>query len=209
MVDFSRNYRSFNELDSKPKAIIFDWDNTLADTWPLIQEAMNEARTAFGKEPWSAKEVKDKVHKSMRESFPIMFGDDWQAAGKLYLESYARNNLVNLKLLPDALDLLKELKKQNIAVFLVSNKIGATLRKEVEALNLGEYFFSVVGSMDADADKPNIDSTALALRGSDVDFEKYQGDKKDIWFIGDTISDIRCAINCQFRPIVFNADYGW
>ena len=204
---FTKNYAAFTalEIKTKPKAIVFDWDNTLADTWPLIHDAMNEARVAFGKETWSPQEVKDRVHKSMRESFPAMFGDDWQEAGKIYLDSYAKNNLTNLRLLPGALNLLKELKKQNIRVFLVSNKIGITLRKEVEALNLNEYFFSVIGSMDADLDKPNVDPVRLALQGSDVDFET---DKDDIWFIGDTISDIDCAINCGFTAIAYDYDRG-
>jgi phosphoglycolate phosphatase len=26
---------------SIPRAILFDWDNTLVDTWPLIHTAMN------------------------------------------------------------------------------------------------------------------------------------------------------------------------
>ncbi len=205
MFDLTKNYDAFAGIKAKPKAIVFDWDNTLADTWPLIQSAMNEARVAFGKEAWSAREVKEKVHKSMRESFPVMFGDDWQSAGKLYLDSYAKNNLTNLKLLPGTLDLLQELKKQDIRVFLVSNKIGVTLRKEVKALNLGEYFFSVIGSMDSAFDKPGDAPVRLALQGSDVDFEK---DKADIWFIGDTISDIQCGVNCGFKPVIFNSDEG-
>lgn len=205
MLDLSKNYQAFAEIKTKPKAIVFDWDNTLVDTWPLIHVAINKARVAFGKEPWSLKDVKDKVHKSMRESFPVMFGDDWQAAGKIYLDSYAKNNLTHLKLLDGSMDLLEELKKQGIRVFLVSNKIGITLRKEVAALNLNEYFFSVIGSMDADFDKPGDEPVRLALQGSDIDFEK---DKNDIWFIGDTISDIDCAVNCGFTPIAYDCDQG-
>ena len=28
-------------LDRLPRAAIFDWDNTLVDTWPVIHESMN------------------------------------------------------------------------------------------------------------------------------------------------------------------------
>ena len=103
------------------------------------------------------------------------------------------------------LDLLKDLKKQDIRVFLVSNKIGITLRKEVAKLELNEYFFSVIGSMDANQDKPDVDPVKLALQGSDIDFER---DKGDVWFIGDTVSDIDCGLNCGFTPIAFDSDYG-
>jgi phosphoglycolate phosphatase len=39
---------------TKPKAILFDWDNTLADTWPTIHQAMSETFAAMGQEPWSS-----------------------------------------------------------------------------------------------------------------------------------------------------------
>ena len=33
---------TINLKNSKPSAIIFDWDNTLANTWPLIEKAMHD-----------------------------------------------------------------------------------------------------------------------------------------------------------------------
>jgi phosphoglycolate phosphatase len=32
-----------------PKAVIFDWDNTLVDSWPVIHHALNETLEAYGK----------------------------------------------------------------------------------------------------------------------------------------------------------------
>ena len=39
MTDFTQNTEAFLKLP-KPKAVIFDWDNTLVDTWPLIHQAI-------------------------------------------------------------------------------------------------------------------------------------------------------------------------
>ncbi len=58
----------------KPKAVIFDWDNTLVDTWPLIQAAIDATMRATGREEWGLEKVRNNVHKSMRESFPKIFG---------------------------------------------------------------------------------------------------------------------------------------
>ena len=58
-----------------PRAFLFDWDNTLVDSWPIIHDALNVTLTAFGKEPWSLDETRSRVRKSMRDSFPKLFGD--------------------------------------------------------------------------------------------------------------------------------------
>ena len=76
-MNIEKNLAALQNL-KKPKAVIFDWDNTLVDTWPLIHRAINTTMNAMGKEEWSLQKVKDTVHKSMRESFPGIFGDNWQ-----------------------------------------------------------------------------------------------------------------------------------
>jgi phosphoglycolate phosphatase len=48
MTDFSKNKAALLLL-KKPKAIIFDWDNTLVDTWPLIQTAIDTTMVQMGK----------------------------------------------------------------------------------------------------------------------------------------------------------------
>ena len=37
-----------------PRAILFDWDNTLVDTWPTIIECYNATFKALGQTPWTA-----------------------------------------------------------------------------------------------------------------------------------------------------------
>ena len=50
-----------------PKAVIFDWDNTLVDSWPVIHHALNETLEAYGKPLWTLEETKDRVRHSMRD----------------------------------------------------------------------------------------------------------------------------------------------
>ena len=37
----------------RPTAILFDWDNTLVDSWATIHEALNVVMAAMGKPLWS------------------------------------------------------------------------------------------------------------------------------------------------------------
>ncbi len=194
---YQKNFEALKNL-KKPKAVIFDWDNTLVDTWPLICAAINITMKAMQKEEWSLKKVKDTVHKSMRESFPEIFGDRWQEAGEIYKNTYRSINLTNLQFLPSALDLLNKLQEKNILQMVVSNKIGSTLRKEIKSLKIEDKFFSAVGSTDASYDKPHRAPVELALSASDVELEKDH-----IWFVGDTIADVDCAFNIGCQAIVY------
>ena len=57
-----------------PKAILFDWDNTLIDSWSVILAAMNHTLVELGHEPWSRVEIEARARLSLRDSFPTLFG---------------------------------------------------------------------------------------------------------------------------------------
>ncbi len=194
--NFSKNKEALRRLP-KPKAVIFDWDNTLVDTWPLIQGAIDKTMVDMGREPWGLEKVRDNVHKSMRESFPEIFGNDWQKAGEIYKNSYRSTHLDRIQLLPGALELINALQEKGILQFVVSNKIGVTLRKEAAKIGVDQKFFALIGASDASYDKPSKEPVELAFLGTDLD------PKKDvIWFVGDTIADVECAYNSGCLPIV-------
>jgi phosphoglycolate phosphatase len=134
----------------------------------------------------------------MRESFPDIFGDDWQKAGEIYKSTYRSIHLEQIQLLPGALELMEKLEEKGIMQFIVSNKIGLTLRKEAAQIGVDRKFFALIGANDASDDKPSRQPVDLALMGSDLDSKK-----DEIWFIGDTIADVECAYNSDCRPIVY------
>jgi len=201
-MNLTKNKQAFLKLP-KPKAVIFDWDNTLVDTWPLIHQAIDTTLIAMGREPWGLEKVCDNVHKSMRESFPIIFGDKWEEAGEIYKNTYRSIHLEKIQLLSNSLKLIETLENKGILQFIVSNKIGATLRKEAKKINVDKKFFALIGATDADADKPSAAPVHLALMGSGVDPQK-----DEVWFIGDTIADIDCAYNSDCRAILYGHSSG-
>jgi phosphoglycolate phosphatase len=152
----------------------------------------------MGRELWSLEKVKTDIHKSMRESFPPLFGDRWQEAGEIYKNSYRSQHLEKLEFLPGAIELINFLHQKEVLLFVISNKMGDTLRLEVSSLNLDGKFLSLIGSGDAIMDKPHKAPVDLALQGSGIDAEKDL-----IWFVGDTITDVECAINSSCQPILY------
>ena len=74
-----------------PKALLFDWDNTLVESWDAIHHALVVTFEAMGHEPWSLDETKARVRRSLRDAFPALFGARWEEARKLYLERHANS----------------------------------------------------------------------------------------------------------------------
>ena len=181
----------------KPKAILFDWDNTIADTWPTIHKALENTFIDMGHEPWSFEETKVKIHKSLRDSFPEIFGDRWKEAGDKYLSYFEETHLQNIKILDGAEEVLKELVSLGVYMAVVSNKTGYNLRKEVDHLGWNHYFSKVIGAKDAEQDKPATHPVLMALDGSGIELGK------DVWFIGDSITDMECAYNAGCTAIFY------
>lgn len=174
---------------TRPKAIIFDWDNTLVDTWPVIHESLRVTFETYGLTPWTLEEAKVRVRKSMRDSFPALFGDQWEEAGKVFYRRFGEIHMEKLEPLPGAETMLKTLSAEGVYLGVVSNKQGPYLRTEADGLDWTRFFGKLVGANDAEADKPNRAPVDLALAPSGIEAGG------DVWFVGDADIDIECGQN--------------
>ena len=172
-----------------PRAILFDWDNTLVDSWATIHEALNFLMRAMDKPEWSLAETRERVRLSLREAFPPLFGERWEEAREIYLGRFQAIHLDRLTALPGRDQMLRGLAEREVYLGVVSNKTGEILRREVAQLGWSGFFGSIVGAGDAPADKPASDPVHLALLPSGVPAGS------DVWFVGDTAIDMECALN--------------
>ena len=185
---------------TRPKAIIFDWDNTLIDSWLVIQDALNATFREFGMKEWSLKETKTYVAKSMRDSFPEVFGDQWEKAGKSFYTHFQAMHLDRLTPLPGAQQAIEELSEQGIYLGVVSNKTGHLLRAEAKQLGWDKYFGHLIGATDAPNDKPAQDPVHMALADSGIETGQ------DVWFAGDARVDMECAVNSGCKPVLIRPE---
>jgi len=181
---------------ARPRAILFDWDNTLVDSWTTIHEALNAVMAAMEKPLWSLRQTKERVRLSLRESFPLHFGDRWEEARRIYLDAFCAIHLDRLSPLPGRVELLRALAADGFFLGVVSNKTGELLRREAERIGWSELFGSVIGAGDAALDKPDPAPVALALEPSGVE----PGDT--VWLVGDTGIDMECAYNSGCIPVL-------
>jgi phosphoglycolate phosphatase len=183
----------------RPRAILFDWDNTLVDSWPTIHDALNTTLAAFGRTPWTLAETRRRVRKSMRDSFPTLFGDAWQDAGEVFYQRYAEIHARNLIPSPGAAAMLDAVAAAGVYLGVVSNKKGEFLRVEARQLGWDRYFGALVGALDAERDKPAPEPVRLALKGSGV------APGPEVWIAGDADIDLECAHNAGCTAILIRA----
>lgn len=184
----------------RPRAILFDWDNTLVDSWAVIHGAINATQLAMGHVPWSFDETKRLVRASARDSFPKMFGERWEEAQKIFYDTFQTTHLERLREMPGAGDLLAGLRESGLYLGVVSNKQGRYLRAEAEHLGWNRHFGRLVGATDAARDKPAVDPVDMALAGSGI----ARG--PDVWFVGDADIDIACALNAGCVPVLLRGE---
>lgn len=185
---------------ARPKAILFDWDNTLVDNWAVIHEALAATFTAMGLTPWSLAETRGRVRASLRDSFPRLFGARWPEAEKIYYDRFAAAHLERLETMPGAGALLDELRASGFLLGVVSNKKGHYLRAEAQHLGWTKHFARLVGAGDAAADKPSAAPVELALSGSGI------SPGPEVWFVGDADIDLDCAGASGCLPVLLRAE---
>jgi len=183
-----------------PEAIIFDWDNTLVDTLPVIHAALAETFAHFGREPWSLDFVRRNVRRSLRDAFPTLFGEDCADATAIFYAAFERQHLEALVAMEGAGDMLHSLFGTGIPLSLVSNKTGRYLRQETLHLGWDGYFHRVVGAGDAARDKPAPDPVHLALAGSGIEASE------SVWFVGDAGIDMQIAHETGCLPVLMSRD---
>lgn len=169
----------------RPSLLLYDWDNTLVDGWVGITAALNAAFDAFSLPHWRVQDTRERARVSMRESFPKLFGPDWQRARDIFLGSLSEQHLQHVRPMDGAADLLDAGSAWTQGV--VSNKTGRFLRAEVKHLGWDRHFSTVVGAGDAKADKPDPASILLALSNLSARPEPT------VWYLGDTASDMQAA----------------
>ena len=80
-------------MTGSPTALLYDWDNTLVDGWAGITAALNAVFHAFAMPEWSVADARARVRVSLRDSFPVMFGADWERARDIFYATLEARHL--------------------------------------------------------------------------------------------------------------------
>lgn len=171
----------------RPTHILWDWDNTLVDGWLAIAAGLNAAFAAHGLPQWTLEDVKARVRRSLRESFPELFGAAWEQARETFYAAVRTHHLRVLNPMPHAEAGILAVAAAGLPQGVISNKQGPLLRAEVAHLGWDRHFRILLGAGDASADKPDPAPFRMALPALGAEAGPQ------VWYIGDTGLDMQAA----------------
>ena len=175
--------------ESKKNLILWDWDNTLVDTFDAIWMSINDLRERYKLSPFTKEEAKINITKSVRN-----LAKEWGLSEKDIPEAchyfsacYAHyDHSVVLK--ENAKNILKFAKENNFYNVLASNQETSVLQREIELLSISDVFDRIIGAGDVAEDKPSKVFTDEAIKG-------FCPEK--IISIGDGPSDVKMGHNYE------------
>ena len=133
----------------QPKAIFFDWDNTLVNNWNPIFISYKKTLKELGLKKQNKKEILRNAKYSLRETFPKVFKNDWVKAKEIFYKIFKEIHLKEIKPIANAEKILKIIKNKKLFCGVISNKDGNLLRKEIDKLKWKKYFQVIVGANEA------------------------------------------------------------
>src|SRR3954465_1629279 len=171
----------------QPRAVLWDWDNTLIDGWAAIAAGLNAAFAAHGLPSWTLEEVRGRVRRSLRETFPEIFGAAWEQARDTFYAEVRARHLAVLTPMPGAAAALGAVTAAGLSQGVISNKQGPLLRAEAAHLGWDRHFRALLGAGDAAADKPDPAPFRMALQALGLEAGPA------VWYVGDTALDMQAA----------------
>ena len=169
------------------KVILWDWDNTLADTIEPLKEAFNATFRHYNMPTITREQMKIFMNSAGSQLFKDLFPNyDLNEVKQIYLKHY-QENVFHLQLLPGAKEAVKWTKEQGYINILASNKHYLILHKEAEISGMSPFFDEICGAEQFPENKPSKLFTDNAL--------KTYSDFDQLWAIGDGVSDTKMAHN--------------
>ncbi|TSB46051.1 HAD family hydrolase [Alkalicoccobacillus porphyridii] len=180
------------------KAILFDFDGTLANTLPLCFKAFQHVFQSFDEIEHTDDAIKDMfgpsetgiINKNLKHK-------DTSRAIELYYETYTLSHQELVAEFPEMLNLLQDLKDKGYLLGIVTGKARRSLEISLEALNMSSLFDTVITGDDVIQAKPHPEGIELALK-------KLKIDKEEVIFLGDSDADILAGKEAAISTMAVN-----
>jgi len=139
-----------------PRAVLFDLDGTLIDSYDAITASVNEVRRSRNLQPLEVSQVRPKVGRGVESLLKsTVEGTDLSVDIPIYKDHHAIACIEQTRLLPGAFELVLSLKRMGIPVGICSNKPKPFTLLILTALDLAQTFDVVCGPEDAPNPKPD------------------------------------------------------
>lgn len=187
------------------KAVLFDFDGTIADTAPDLGRALNRQRVARGQPPLPIELIRTEASAGARGllnlGFDLKPGDpEYQAMREEFLAFYTEQLCHDTCLFPGIPELLEQLDSQAIPWGIVTNKPARFTRPLMHLLGLHPRAACIISGDDTPHSKPHPEPLLAACRQINVVPDSCI-------YLGDDVRDVQASLAAGVKPVV--ALYGY
>lgn len=166
------------------RAIVFDLDGTLVDSYEAIADSLNTVRARFGLDPLGLAEVRRAVGHGLPWLIRENVGEENTSEGvRLFRARYRRIFHEQTHWLPGVEPVLRVLGGRGIRMAITSNKPAYFSREIVAALGALELFTAVLGPEMVPHPKPDPEMVLMAV-------ETLERPLSDVLYVGDMTIDV-------------------
>lgn len=172
------------------RAVLFDLDGTLVDSYTALTEAVNHARRTHGLHELSSVRIREFVGDGVERLLQRAFErpDIPRTVIDAFESRYDEVCCEESKVLADVDATLDKLHELGVAMAVCTNKPTVFSRKILDFLGLSRYFAAIVGPDLAGARKPDRQHLDVTLRSVNCA-------REETLFVGDMPIDVRAARN--------------
>ncbi len=187
----------------KTRAVLFDFDGTLADTAPDLGAAVNVLRRERGLAELSIGEIRPYASSGARGMLHVGLGlapghDDYERMREAFLERYGERVCVDTRLFPGIPELIREIESRGLAWGIVTNKATRLTGRLVAALAIDPA--CVVCGDTTPYIKPH---PAPLLRASEL----LGLPPRHCCYVGDDLRDVQAARSAGMMAVA--VEYGY
>ncbi len=187
------------------KAVLFDFDGTLADTAPDLGHALNRQLAARGLSELSIAQIRPLASAGSRGllglGFNIKPGDTgYESMRDEFLDFYTERLCHDTCLFPGVDEMLDQLEQRNLPWGIVTNKPARFARPLIETLGLAQRVACIVCGDELTNTKPHPEPLLTASA-------KIAISPAHCIYLGDDIRDVQASLAAGMQPIV--ARYGY
>ncbi|MDE2752599.1 MAG: HAD family hydrolase [Gemmatimonadota bacterium] len=172
------------------RAVLFDFDFTLADSSEGIVACMNHSLGRLGLPPAPADAIRRTIGLDLRTALGILAGEEWRSREDDFLEHFVRKAdevmVASTSFLPGAASVLRTLRDAGYRVGVVTTKYRHRVEDALERDGLRALVDVIVGADDVPQPKPAPDGLLQAAGSLGIP-------TRDCVFVGDSEVDAMAA----------------
>ncbi len=172
------------------KAVIFDFDYTLADSTQGIVQSINHALRQMDLPEATEAQIRPTIGLSLPETFQALTGNQNPAAGaefsRLFMEKADEVMTPNTFFLPHAVEMLRKLKEEGYRTGIVTTKYRYRIEQILKLWEYEDLVDGIIGREDVVHEKPDPQGLLKLTK-------MWKVDVQEIVYIGDSIVDAKTA----------------